>query len=335
MIITRTPYRLSFFGGGSDYPEHYLKHGGAVLATSINKYCYITTRTLPPFFDHSFRVVYSKIELASSPKDIKHPSVKEVLKYLNVEEGLEIQHQGDLPARSGIGSSSSFTAGLLHSVLALRGQMISKFDLAMKTIHVEQNLIGEKVGSQDQVTASVGGFNVLRFQRDGSIVVNPLIISEARRLQLNDHLLMFFTGISRDSQTITRNKIEKIKLNPASINEMSQLVEDALSILKSDRDLTDFGILLHETWKLKRAIADDISNQRVDSIYDAALKNGAIGGKLLGAGGGGFIVFFAPPDTHSNIICALEKYVHVPFRFERQGSTVCLYEPGGFGNESI
>ena len=335
MIITRTPYRLSFFGGGSDYPAHYREHGGAVLATSINKFCYITTRALPPFFDHKFRLVYSKIELASSPQEINHPSVRAVLQYLNVKEGLEIQHQGDLPARSGIGSSSSFTAGLLHSILALRGHMISKFDLATKTIHVEQDIIGEKVGSQDQVTASVGGFNVLRFNKDGAISVNPVIISEARKLQLNDHLLMFFTGISRDSQTITKNKIRKIEHNPAGINEIAQMVEDALSVLVSGSDITDFGRLLHETWKLKRAISDEISNQKIDAIYDIARKNGAVGGKLLGAGGGGFIVFFAPPDAHSKIIHALADYVNVPFKFERQGSTVCLYEPGGFKNEPI
>ena len=213
--------------------------------------------------------------------------------------------------------------------------MISKFDLAMKTIHIEQKILGERVGSQDQVTASVGGFNVLRFNIDGSISINPVIIDKKRKTLLNKHLLLFFTGISRDSQTITKNKIRNIELDPSSIKELSNLVEDAVAILASNQDITDFGRLLHETWKLKRAISDEISNQKIDAIYETALKNGAVGGKLLGAGGGGFIIFFAPPGAHSKIAAALKNYILVPFKFEGQGSTVCLYEPEGFGNDSI
>ncbi len=330
MIITKTPYRMSFFGGGTDYPEHYLEHGGAVIATSINKYCYISCRALPPFFDHKYRIAYSKIETTRNVDEIRHPAVKGVFKYLGIEDGLEVQHHGDLPARSGLGSSSSFTAGLLHSIHALNGKMISKFNLAMQTIDVEQNVIGEKVGSQDQVSAAVGGFNQINFDQDGSITVKPVVMTKERKEALNDHLLMFFSGISRDSQSITEQKIANIKKKTPHMLELGKMVEDSLSIINSKSCISEFGRLLHEAWVLKRSISRNISTNLLDSIYQTARENGALGGKVLGAGGGGFMVIFAPPEEHAKIKHALSHLVHVPFKFETGGSTVCMYEPNGF-----
>ena len=329
MIITRTPYRMSFFGGGTDYPEHFRKYGGSVLASSINKYCYISCRQLPPFFDHKYRIAYSKIETTKTIEKIKHPAVRGVFNYLDVSEGIEVQHHGDLPARSGLGSSSSFTAGLLHSLHALNGRMISKYDLAMQTIDVEQNVIGERVGSQDQVMASIGGLNHIIFSEDGDITVKPVVMSGDKRDWLNDHLLMFFSGVSRNSQDITEQKIKCIKSKPTDVIRLGDYVEQSLSILNSNVCASEFGRLLHEAWTIKRNISRNISTNLIDNIYETARENGALGGKLMGAGGGGFMVFFAAPNKHAKIKKALSKLVHVPFRFENGGSTVCVYEPNG------
>lgn len=331
MIITKTPFRLSFFGGGTDYPAHYLKHGGSVLATSINKYCYITCRILPPFFEHKFRIAYSKIENAKTIDEINHPSVKGVLNYLKIDMGLEIHHDGDLPARSGLGSSSSFTAGLLNAIHAINGRMISKYDLAMQTIEVEQDVIGENVGSQDQVTAAMGGFNRVNFNVDGTIEVKPIILPRERKENLNDHLMMLFSGVSRNSQSITVKKIDNIKKKSQDVSRLGEMVDESLSILTNpDCDIAEFGRMMDEAWKIKRGISSNISNDFIDDIYKTAKDNGAIGGKLMGAGGGGFMALFAPPDRHEHIRNALSNFVHVPFKFEQQGSTVCVYEPQGF-----
>ena len=331
MIITKTPFRISFFGGGTDYPAHYLEHGGQVLATSINKYCYISCRVLPPFFDHKFRIAYSRIENTKTIDDINHPAVRGVLSYLNVSQGLEIHHDGDLPARSGLGSSSSFTAGLLNAVHAIQGKMVSKYDLAMQAIEIEQNVIGEKVGSQDQVMAAIGGFNHVLFNVDGSIHVKHVVVSNEKKNLLNDHLLIFFSGISRNSQSITQQKLINIVNKPADVAVLGEMVEEALSILGAqNNNILDFGYLLNEAWKLKRALSSNISNDTIDMIYKTAMDNGAIGGKLMGAGGGGFICFFAPPERHQHIRNALANFIHVPFKFEKGGSTICVYEPNGF-----
>lgn len=331
MIITKTPFRLSFFGGGTDYPAHYLEHGGAVLASSINKYCYISCRILPPFFDHKYRIAYSKIENAQNINEIEHPSVKAVLSYVNHDMGLEIHHDGDLPARSGLGSSSSFTVGLLSAIHALNRRMVSKYELAMQAIEVEQNVIGEKVGSQDQVLAAMGGFNLVQFNQDGAITVNPVIMSPERKTDLNNHLLLFFSGVTRNSQTITPQKISDIKNKKNDLFEMRNMVDEGLKIISSEeRDICDFGRLMHESWMLKRSISSNISTDLIDDMYTTATNNGALGGKLLGAGGGGFIAFFAPPERHEKIKRALSSYIHVPFRFDNDGSTVCVYEPNGF-----
>jgi len=253
------------------------------------------------------------------------------LNYLSVSQGLEIHHDGDLPARSGLGSSSSFTTGLLNAVHAIQGKMVSKYELAMQAIEIEQNIIGEKVGSQDQIMAAVGGFNHVLFNIDGSIQVKPVVFSEEKKNLLNDHLLMFFSGISRNSQDITKQKLVNIIKKPTDVSALGEMVEEALSILGSqNNNILDFGYLLNEAWKLKRALSSNISNDTIDLIYKTALANGAIGGKLMGAGGGGFICFFAPPERHKGIRNALANYIHVPFKFEKAGSTICVYEPQGF-----
>ncbi len=329
MIITKTPFRISFFGGGTDYPEHYFEHGGAAIGSSINKYCYISCRNLPPFFDHKYRISYSVIENAKSVSEIQHPAVKGVLNYLKINTGLEIHHDGDLPARSGLGSSSSFTAGLLNAIYALNGKSVSKFNLAMETIHIEQDLIQEKVGSQDQVLVSMGGLRIIRFNQDKSIVSSPVIINPERKQSLCDHLLLFFTGITRDSQEITGQHDIAGKKN--DLIEMHKMVDQGAEILTTQgRDITDFGRLMHESWLIKRSISDNISSDFIDDLYQKTIENGAVGGKLLGAGGGGFLAIFAKPEKHEAIKTALSHLVHVPFSFETGGSTICVYEPQGF-----
>ena len=330
MIITKTPFRISFFGGGTDYPGWYLKHGGAVLATSIDKYCYVSCRNLPPFFDHKHRIVYSKIENVRSIDEIVHPAVRGVFRWLNVEGGLEVHHDGDLPARSGLGSSSAFTVGLIHAIRALRGQQVSKSQLALDAIHVEQNVIGENVGSQDQVTAAHGGFNRVSFRPDGEIVVAPVILTKERRAGLNDHLQLFFTGLTRTASDIAEDQIRNLANRQSELEAMHAMVDEALSILAAEgHDLDAFGRLLHEAWQFKRRLSENVSTPAIDAYYETARAAGALGGKLLGAGGGGFLLIFAPPERHARIREALAQLVHVPFRFEGGGSSLALYQPEG------
>ena len=330
MIITKTPFRISFFGGGTDYPDWYLQHGGAVLATSIDKYCYVSCRHLPPFFEHHHRIVYSRIENVQTVDEIVHPAVRGVFNWLKVDSGLEVHHDGDLPARSGLGSSSSFTVGLLHAIRALRGEQVAKADLALEAIHVEQKVIGENVGSQDQVTAAHGGFNRVLFRTDGNIVVEPVILKSERRQQLNDHLMLFFTGLTRTASDIAAEQIRNLDSKRDELDAMRAMVDQAVSILAAPHhDLSDFGKLLHEGWARKRKLATNVSNSTIDEAYDAALGAGALGGKLLGAGGGGFLLIFAPPERQAKIRQALSTFIHVPFRFETGGSSIALYQPQG------
>ena len=330
MIITKTPFRISFFGGGTDYPGWYAEHGGAVLATSIDKYCYVSCRTLPPFFEHRHRIVYSKIENVRTVEEIVHPAVRGVFQWLKVVGGLEVHHDGDLPARSGLGSSSSFTVGLIHAIRALRGQQVSKAQLALDAIHVEQHVIGENVGSQDQVTAAHGGFNRVAFQPDGEIVVSPVILAKERRTNLNDHLLLFFTGLTRTASVIAEEQIKNLSSRRVELEAMRAMVDEALSILGAEgRDLDGFGHLLHEAWQFKRKLSQNVSTPAIDAFYDTARAAGALGGKLLGAGGGGFLLVFAPPERHARIREAMSHLVHVPFRFESGGSNLALYQPEG------
>jgi len=330
MIITKTPFRISFFGGGTDYPEWFLTNAGAVLSTTIDKYCYITCRRLPPFFSHRHRVVYSAVETVASSEEIKHPAVRAALLWKKIEDGLEIHHDGDLPARSGLGSSSSFTVGLLNALYALEGKTVSKRQLAEDTIYLEQSVIGEAVGSQDQVAASFGGLNLIEFQRDTAFVVNPVIIDAEKREALSEHVMLFFTGISRIAATVAEKKIRSIKSRTVELQRMYEMVWEAQALLQGpDESLGKFGALLNESWKLKRSLSDGVSSEFIDSAVEVALGAGALGVKILGAGGGGFLMVFADPSRHAAIKSALGRLVFVPINLDNEGTRVVLYEPSG------
>ncbi len=331
MIISRTPFRISFFGGGTDYPSWYEDNGGAVLATTIDKYCYISCRYLPPFFEHKHRIVYSEIENVKDISGIEHPAVRAVLEFKGIKEGLEIHHDGDLPARTGLGSSSSFTVGLLHVIDALKGIMSSKQVLANEAIHIERNILKEHVGSQDQILVAYGGFNRISFNPDHTFQVDPVIPNGDRLQELQDHLVFYFTGFSRYASQIAKKQIELTHKKKSELSTMYQMVDEALSILCNDsRSILDFGKLLHENWKLKRSLTDKISTADIDEIYSVAHSAGAIGGKLIGAGGGGFMVFFARPEEQSKIREKLKGLLLVPFKFQASGSQIVVYEPNLF-----
>ncbi|BBO79768.1 GHMP kinase [Desulfosarcina ovata subsp. sediminis] len=329
MIITKTPYRISFFGGGTDYPDWYLSQSGGVLSTTIDKYCYLTCRHLPPFFNNKHRIVWSHIETVSQVAEILHPAVREGLRYLGFDDsfGIEIHHQGDLPARTGMGSSSSFAVGLIKALTALKGKMISKHELALMAIELEQNILKDNVGSQDQVAASYGGFNYIQFHRSGEIEVEPVILSQSRLSDLQDCLMMFYTGASRLSSEIAGQIISGIKDKQNVLSSMEKLTEKAMTILSSNQDIDDFGHLLHETWKLKRDLAQKISNPYIDKIYSKAKAAGALGGKLLGAGGSGFMVFYVPFAKQQLVKESLDHLLQVPFKFEHEGSSIIFYNP--------
>lgn len=326
MIISRTPFRVSFFGGGTDYPAWFQEYGGAVLATTINKYCYITCRYLPPFFDHKHRVIYSKIEHAKDIGDIQHPVVREALRFLSINAGVEIHYDADLPARTGLGSSSSFTVGLLHTLYALQGQMPDKMKLAQDAIYIEQEMVGERVGCQDQTLASFGGFNLVEFTCRKNINVKPITISNDRIKTLSKHLMLFFTGFSRTASEIAGEQIKNIPKKVKELETMHQMVNEGVAILNSDDDITNFGGLLHENWFLKRGLSHKITNSSIDEIYETARSAGAIGGKLLGAGGGGFMLIFAHPEKQSAIREKLKGLLFVPFEFESSGSQIIFYQ---------
>ena len=331
MIITKTPYRISFFGGGTDHPSWFRENHGKVLSTTFNKYCYISVRHLPPFFEHKYRVVYSKIETVNNIDEILHPSVRESLQYFKCTQGLEIHHDGDLPARSGLGSSSSFTVGLVNAMNTLKGSMRSSEELAKTAIHIEQDLIKECVGSQDQVATAYGGFNEIDFNMDGTFSVNPIIISQDRKVNLNDHLMLFFTGISRFSSEVAKSQISNMENCYSQMNELRDMVNEGSSILNNlNMPLDEFGKLLNRAWENKRSLSSKITNKKIDELYSTAIKAGAIGGKILGAGGGGFILFFVKPGDQDRVKKVLSNLIHVPFKFENTGSKVVLYQPNGF-----
>jgi D-glycero-alpha-D-manno-heptose-7-phosphate kinase len=330
MIITRTPFRISLFGGGTDYPSWYNIHGGVVIGTTIDKYCYISLRTLPPFFAHKHRFVYSKIEMVNQISDIQHPVIRAVLEEFQVNEGLEIHHDGDLPARSGLGSSSAFTVGLINALRARRGLMSSPKYLADEAIRIEQFVIGENVGSQDQIWAAYGGTNRIEFRAGAEFSVSPIIMEETRRASLNQHMMLFFTGTSRIASEIAGRKIENLNNRQEELSMMTQMVDEALTILQDPkRPISEIGALTHESWLLKRSLADGVSTPQVDEIYDAGRAAGALGGKLLGAGGGGFILFFAKPEDQQRIRERLKNLVEVTVNIGSAGSKVVVYEPSG------
>jgi len=329
MIISRTPFRISFFGGGTDYPVWYRENGGAVLATSINKYCYITARYLPPFFDHKYRIRYSTREEVQKISEIKHPSVRECLTFLNFDQGVEIQHNSDLPAGIGVGSSSAFTVGLLNTLYALKGKMVTKRQLALEAIKIEQDKIKENVGSQDQTTAAFGGFNKIVFSGEqGNIEVRPITLN-AKKLQLfQDYLMLFFTGFSRTASEIAGEQIKKTPEKKSELKRMSEMVDEAIGILNGNSsDITDLGKLMCETWMIKRSLTNKITTPFIDNIYETAINAGALGGKLLGAGGGGCVLFFVKPEDQPKIKEKLKKLLYVPFKFESLGSQIIYYAP--------
>lgn len=323
MIISRTPYRISFFGGGTDYPAWYRKEGGAVLSATIDKYCYISARRLPPFFSERHRIVWSHIETVASISEILHPAVREGLRCLGFTnaEGVEIHHQGDLPARSGIGSSSTFVVGLIRALTELRGEHLSKHQLALKALELEQDILKENVGSQDQIAAAYGGLNVVKFSPDGGFGVEPVAAKRERLVDLEKHLCLLYTGSSRMGGEIAASVIAGMRNKAVELRRMRRLVDQAYDILTGSDSLTAFGELLHETWLLKRSLADGVSNSDVDEIYQTARENGALGGKLLGAGAKGFMLFFVPPDKRAALQKVLRRFVLVPFGFEWEGST--------------
>lgn len=329
MIISRTPFRVSFFGGGTDYPVWFREHGGAVLATTINKYCYITCRWLPPFFSHTSRIVWSKIELVKAREEIQHPSVREVLNFLDITDGIELHHEGDLPARTGLGSSSAFTVGVLNALYGLSGNMAGRDQLARNAIHVEQDRLKENVGCQDQVMAAFGGFNRIDFWGERNFRVSPIMIAAERLELLQNHLMLFFTGLSRSASDIAADQISATQHRARELNIMRQMVDEAIRILNGPGDLVEFGALLEESWKLKRGLSDRISTPHIDATYEAARRAGCIGGKLLGAGGGGFLLLFVRPEEQARVRSALGGLLHVPFRFETVGAQVIFYDRDG------
>lgn len=328
MIISRTPFRVSLFGGGTDYPSWYHEHGGAVLGTAIDKYCYISVRYLPPFFEHRHRFVYSQIEAVNTLDEVKHPAIRGILKDFGIEKGIEIHHDGDLPARSGLGSSSSFTVGLINSLRALEGKMSSAKFLGEDAIRIEQQVLKENVGSQDQVWAAYGGTNVIRFQPDGTFSVAPLIMSTKRRVALESHMTLYFTGLARIASDVASKKIANLHDRSKQLTTMRAMVDEAQEVLISDKhDIRDIGRMLHEGWQLKRQLADNVSTSDIDRLYERAIKAGALGGKLLGAGGGGFLLIFAEPDKQDKVSEALESLIPVKVRIGAPGSTIAVYEP--------
>jgi D-glycero-alpha-D-manno-heptose-7-phosphate kinase len=327
MILSRTPHRISFFGGGTDYPEYYREFGGKTLGVAINQYSYLNVRKLPPFFDYKHRIVYSNQENVTNLDDIVHPSVRETLKYLKVQNGISIHHDGDIPARSGMGSSSSFTVGLINSINALNGKMTSKEELTRESIHIEQNLIKENVGSQDQTFAAYGGLNIINFLQNGKISVSPIIMKENKMLIFQNNIMLFFTGISRMASDIVEEQMQKTSINIPNLHKMKDLVDEAENILISERNLSEFGELLNSTWELKKSLSSKVTSPEIDSMYSKAMKAGAIGGKLLGAGGGGFMAFYVENEKQDSVKEALKDYLHIPFNFDFDGSKIVVYEP--------
>lgn len=326
MIISRTPFRISFFGGGTDYPVWYEKFGGSVISATINKYAYITVRKLPPFFDFKYRIQYYLKEEVSRLEEIKHPVVREAAKLLKIPYGLDINHNADLPARSGLGSSSTFSVGMFHALYSLENKLVTKRELALSAINLEQNIIGEAVGSQDQTAAAFGGLNFIEFDKKQIFEVKTLPLNIDRLNELQDNLLLCFTGFSRTAEKISKHQINYTHKLEKELFLIKDLTFEAKEIiLDKKRSLDEFGKLLNEQWILKRNLTNKITNNNIDEIYEAGIKSGALGGKLLGAGGGGFMLFYAHKKNHKKIKEKLKNKLFVPFRFENTGSQIIYY----------
>lgn len=326
MIITKTPFRMSFFGGGTDMPAFFNENGGAVISTTFDKYCYVNVRHLPPFMPYFSELVYSKIERVNSIDDIIHPLIRECMRLHDIHE-IRLTYEGDLPARTGLGTSSTFAVGMLNAFCALKGKMMSKAQLAQEAIHVERNILHEHGGWQDQVAAAFGGFNRIDF-KDNEFKVSPIIIHPDRKNQLDESLLLFYTGVTRFSSEVQKDTFADPEAKKAQLKEMLSLVDDAQRILEDkNSDLNDFGHMLDHTWKLKRGTGSKVSNGSIDALYEKGIKAGALGGKLLGAGGGGFLLFYVEPDKKQAVIDALDELMHVPFHFENEGTSIVHYNP--------
>jgi D-glycero-alpha-D-manno-heptose-7-phosphate kinase len=327
MIISKTPVRISFFGGGTDYPDHYKQHGGAVLSTTIDKYIFITVKSLEGLLEYKYRIAYSTLELCNNVEEIQHPVVKACIKFLDIKEGLEVNIISDLPARTGIGSSSSFTVGLLNALYALKGKMVSKEQLANEAIHIEQVILNERVGVQDQCAAAYGSLNQMTFEASGRISVNPVIVSDQRKGELQKKLIMFYTGVSRYAHQVLEEQIQKTKENKITpdLNRIKQMVDEGLDIVCNGKDLKKFGELMHEGWMTKKGLSSAVSNTFLDDIYERARKAGAIGGKLLGAGGGGFFVFYVEEAQRADVRNALAELPEISFKFENDGTRIIFF----------
>ncbi|UOO37039.1 kinase [Oscillospiraceae bacterium CM] len=325
MIITQTPFRMSFFGGGTDFPDFYREHGGCVLSTTFDKYCYVTVRHLPRFFEYATEVSYSQIERVSTADELHHPAVREAMKFLDIHE-IRLTYEADLPARTGLGTSSAFAVGMLNAFYALKGKYADRKKLADEAIFLERVLCAESGGEQDQIATSFGGFNRIDFAADG-YTVSPVIVSPARKKALHENLMLFFTGFSRDSFAIQQSTQAHLKDKTPELLEMLGLVDAAEKILTSEGDLDDFGRLLDVGWQLKRGLNSRISSDFIDVVYETAKRSGALGGKLLGAGGGGFVLLYVEKDRQQAVKDALEQLLYVPFDFENGGSRVLFYAP--------
>lgn len=333
MIITKTPFRMSFFGGGTDMPEFFNQHGGAVLSTTFDKYCLVNVRHLPRFFAYTTECVYSDIERVTSVDDIRHPLIRNAMKMLDMHE-IRLSYEADLPARTGLGTSSSFAVGILNAFYALKGKYADKKRLADDAIYLERTLCGENGGWQDQIAAAYGGFNRINFTADGYDVQKVIIAPEKKRA-LNDNLLLFFTGFTRFSSEIQKSTVSSIRDKTAELKEMLSLVDEAQKVLtEKNSDLDDFGRLLDTTWRLKRATGGRISTNEIDTLYERGIKAGALGGKLLGAGGGGFLLFYVTPERRESVLAAMDKLLHVPFGFENDGTRVVYYTPEIYSTEN-
>lgn len=326
MIITKTPFRMSFFGGGTDMEDFFKEYGGSVLSTTFDKYCYVNVRHLPRFFDHLSQITYSKIELVKNTEEIKHPAVREAMKMLDMHE-LVVVYDADLPARTGLGTSSSFAVGMIQAFYALKGKYIDKKKLAYEAIHLERELCREEGGWQDQIAASYGGLNRIDFNGNG-FEVHPIIINENRKAELNKNLLLFFTGFTRFSADIQKGTKQNLKNKTRNLLEMKNLVYEAERILEDkERSLNEFGCLLNYTWQLKKEMGDWISIDTIDEMYKKAINAGALGGKLLGAGGGGFLLFYVEPEHQDCVRNAMEGLLEIPFKFENSGAEIIYYSP--------
>ncbi|MBO98791.1 MAG: kinase [Chloroflexi bacterium] len=327
MIVSRTPYRISFFGGGTDYPDWYTKNGGSVLSTTINKYCYISAKYNTNLDVINHKIIWSHIENVYSFKDILHPAVREGLLKMQMNEtkGLEIYHSGDLPARTGIGSSSSFCVGLINSLANLNEKPLNETDLALKAIELEQNILNEKVGSQDQIAASFGGFNKIIFNKDSSFNVEKIEIKQETLSTLNKNMSLYYTGtrIGRNSSDVISDMVNNFDSNYSLLTELESFVEEGIALLKKS-DISNFGKLLNESWKIKKSLGKEISNEHINEIYDTAINCGAYGGKILGAGGAGFIMFIIPESNKTTLKEKLKNCTEVPFEFENSGSKIIL-----------